>query len=788
MTTPYIDPNLIFAENAPTQDKPPRFDNYDRGMDETRKNNGRPTIKQLNYLHQQTDLKILYIHENGAGLPYVAGIDYQEGALILKDGQLVQKSGDDWVSIKTKNASELETANSQTQQEVNDSVGAKWYAKEGGYPLNARVMLENGDIVRNTVANNTNNPNSDLTGWITDGLYYKQINSVSELASVDVFSFNQVFSIAYYDGGDKRGGGYFYYDALDTTSTVDNIFIFASSGAGRWKRKLDDTVINTAQAGILNDGSDQGAKIQALFDAAVNASMMYGYTWRITIDGLEQRVWSSIPLTCNLTLLKLKDIWINSTISNQSSISLSGVAVTFVGSDSWVVNKPDTWRRKLRSKALDNVTIYGSSKTNTVGVLFKPQSNGNFTNFVFDGLAVNGFSYDLVLSSDCFLMSFDNCEFTGATERIFTYASNIGLAERMVNMGENIRFNSCVFANSRSILDLNYESWIYFDKCSFDYVGKSTDVEGWFKLTSNVGLDFHSCHFEAGNANSQLGKYMFYTTASNSSVNIFGGTFVFGGSLNNNDHVFYSTNTLNGNFQVDGLWCFTKNLAKKSWSNTKMGRFKIYTNTGVALQDVNASGLQAINKSITKDPSFIKSVLLNTPYDFWFVNGLDSSSTNQLINANITPSFGNNSDSLGDSYNSLKINVRATEQALFCLVKRKDGPKSNMSPVVRLSHFASRAINDTFIRFLPVDVKFTRNAQGVEVPSLDFSRWSTVTLGFYVKTLVNTSKSETTVYSPFTRSFSNIDSFEYFLVQINFTGNVNFDYIVTGLECYEVDV
>ena len=41
MTTPYIDPNLIFAENAPTQDKPAAFENYDKGWDESRKNDGR---------------------------------------------------------------------------------------------------------------------------------------------------------------------------------------------------------------------------------------------------------------------------------------------------------------------------------------------------------------------------------------------------------------------------------------------------------------------------------------------------------------------------------------------------------------------------------------------------------------------------------------------------------------------------------------------------------------------------------------------------------------------------
>lgn len=59
----------------------------------------------------------------------------------------------------------VSTANNETQQEINDSVGAKWYAKGGGYPTNYRVMLDNGDIVKSTINGNTNNPNVDMTGW-----------------------------------------------------------------------------------------------------------------------------------------------------------------------------------------------------------------------------------------------------------------------------------------------------------------------------------------------------------------------------------------------------------------------------------------------------------------------------------------------------------------------------------------------------------------------------------------------------------------------------------------------
>ena len=38
-------------------------------------------------------------------------------------------------------------------------------AQVGGFPIGGKAALENGDIVRSTVANNTNNPSSNLIGW-----------------------------------------------------------------------------------------------------------------------------------------------------------------------------------------------------------------------------------------------------------------------------------------------------------------------------------------------------------------------------------------------------------------------------------------------------------------------------------------------------------------------------------------------------------------------------------------------------------------------------------------------
>ena len=50
----------------------------------------------------------------------------------------------------------------------------------GGYLLNARVMLANGDIVKSTVDSNTNNPNVDMTGWVYSSL--TPSNNLSDVA------------------------------------------------------------------------------------------------------------------------------------------------------------------------------------------------------------------------------------------------------------------------------------------------------------------------------------------------------------------------------------------------------------------------------------------------------------------------------------------------------------------------------------------------------------------------------------------------------------------------------
>lgn len=53
------DVTQIFATQAPSIDLPPTFANYPRGWDTARSNNGKPTIKQFNYIQQRTDQNVL---------------------------------------------------------------------------------------------------------------------------------------------------------------------------------------------------------------------------------------------------------------------------------------------------------------------------------------------------------------------------------------------------------------------------------------------------------------------------------------------------------------------------------------------------------------------------------------------------------------------------------------------------------------------------------------------------------------------------------------------------------
>ena len=154
MPTQKIDPKVIFASDAPAIDKPPFFRDKKKGWDVARANDGRPQIKEMNKMQQDTDLKILWLNEN-AVLPYDASIDYPDGAVTIKDGSFKQLSSGSWIEFLDDFAD---------KDAVKRGI-ANRYDSSLTYNSGERVVLTNGDIVKSTIDGNANNPNVDMTGW-----------------------------------------------------------------------------------------------------------------------------------------------------------------------------------------------------------------------------------------------------------------------------------------------------------------------------------------------------------------------------------------------------------------------------------------------------------------------------------------------------------------------------------------------------------------------------------------------------------------------------------------------
>ncbi|QFG15400.1 tail fiber protein [Acinetobacter phage vB_AbaP_D2M] len=107
-------------------------------------------------VHSQQEVRDGFIKLRGDVLPLVHGL--QEA---LQQAQEASEAAQE-------SANAAEVAASQTQYYL------KYFNPEIVYPKNARIMLDNGDIVRSTVVNNTSNPNVDMTGWV-------KVNSVSQI-------------------------------------------------------------------------------------------------------------------------------------------------------------------------------------------------------------------------------------------------------------------------------------------------------------------------------------------------------------------------------------------------------------------------------------------------------------------------------------------------------------------------------------------------------------------------------------------------------------------------------
>jgi hypothetical protein len=117
-----------------------------------------------------------------------------------------------------KEASSVNSANGETQQQINDYIGTTWYSKVGGYGINDKVRLATGEVVFSTIPSNTNDPNSNRTGWLNIG-NISVVESIAEmLAIANPKTGNSVTTKSYIAGLNKGGTKYIY----DATRAAEN--------------------------------------------------------------------------------------------------------------------------------------------------------------------------------------------------------------------------------------------------------------------------------------------------------------------------------------------------------------------------------------------------------------------------------------------------------------------------------------------------------------------------------------------------------------------------------------
>lgn len=135
-------------------------------------------------------------------------------------------------------------AGGKNQQEINDFGGAEWWNKPLGYKLGATVKLENGDIVKSTTPNNTNNPNVDMTGWkFNDNI----VESIADMVAIQNPKNGQTIETKSYYEGLGKGGSKYIFD-LSKVGIDNGITIIKG-----WVLQLSDRICVT-QAGCKLDG------------------------------------------------------------------------------------------------------------------------------------------------------------------------------------------------------------------------------------------------------------------------------------------------------------------------------------------------------------------------------------------------------------------------------------------------------------------------------------------------------------------------------------------------------
>lgn len=203
--------------------------------------------------------------------------------------------------------------------------------------------------------------------WLfLDSDLIKTVDSITDLLTLPTWDQRSVIVKSYHNGL-SRGGGEFYADKQDTTSTDNGVTVFVAVDGTRWKRK--NTVLSFADAGCIGTGDDTES-LKRLFNyLAINGGVVEDYsgkTYTFTSDILCTAPNKKITLIGNVKFS-----------SNTSYMTFSG-SIEDVG---YITSAANINERIINlnnvSALLDNdvIAIHNS----------RPYSFNNYRDYYFDG-------------------------------------------------------------------------------------------------------------------------------------------------------------------------------------------------------------------------------------------------------------------------------------------------------------------------------------------------------------------------------------------------------------------
>ena len=312
-------------------------------------------------------------------------------------------------------------------------------AKVGGFPIGGKAALESGDIVRSTVANNTVDPNADMTGW-------KKTNLASE-----IFDLN----------------GKSQQEINDTLSV--NVKSFGATGKG-----LVDDIVAIKSALAFMQTFTNGGNLH--FPAGIyNISEPIKITKTgITISG------DGLAGAINFTTKTFSGSHILYTAND-------GQAIVQFGNDSAL----------LYIETVKNIKI-GSAPTVTTKPLAALQFNA-ISEFYLDNVSLTGCTYNLDINScnigyvnNYVLASGDYNVRMRADSTVYTSGANASLFFSKGNMWKADKSHIRITASTASILSFS-ESWAEYAQRVFD-IEQTSDVS----MSVTVKLDKFSASTSAG--------------------------------------------------------------------------------------------------------------------------------------------------------------------------------------------------------------------------------------------------------------------------------------------------